>query len=203
MEKTITIDRIDLSKELFNIEKELEDINNGQYIWQFDIKSIKKNLLSYIRNFDFYDVDYVFNYGSMWCGCLTAEPWCELNKSEETVLNVLLHDHTEVVTEPTIEIRFRENKQSILNEFLEKYLSDEDYVDNINASFNSMLYVFRRKLVEHLHDCVSEDLWRNQWGEWREHWLCPKCQYETYLSWYNNGRCPGCNTLFWETEKWI
>lgn len=161
------LEDINLSDMLHGHVDELAEYNN--YEWEFvldkpeDVAKVFNEIIE--ECIDFWNTDYVTRYGSVyWSGCLTAEPWCDLDECEEVLLNILLKKHTTIVVEnEQILMRFVMNEESEINKFLIKH--GDGYGGNIAYSVNGM----RRIVVKTLFTMIKE---RNnvleRIGSWHE-----------------------------------
>ena len=178
---------IQLTQDLYEYQEELSDLNNYdyQFVWNTP-KFLIKQLQEYFSELDFFLVDYVYDYGVMWCGCLTAEPWGDLDMCEETILNILLHDHTIIRFVPDTEymvIDFKMNNQSPLHKFFVNNRDGDG--QNISSSYHSML----RKAYYALWVKIKKD--PERYGEFIPAGYCDNCGFSTFE--YNRwGECNEC-----------
>jgi hypothetical protein len=180
------IEPVSITQMLWEYGEELEELNNHDYQFSFNHNNfLVKQIRELIKTIDFFDFNYIYDYGVYWCGCLMSEPWGDLDMDEETILNLLLHKHTEVylVGENSIHTRFMMNEESPLHKFFLKYC--DGYGQNISASYKSM----RRKALDRMMKKIKDDLER--YGDWIEIGHCGNCGVCFFEE---NGKCPECQS---------
>lgn len=191
--------QINVSNIMHEIERELLELNDGEWEWRFfSPEKIKPMLEEVIDQIDFYLIDYIFDYGVYWCGILTLEPWCELDRCEETILNELLRKNTElVVSNDELILRYKENPESFCHKIFEKY--PDGFGGNIEASFNGVLNRVEKIIEKTLNDNVSEREPANKWGEWGQDSYCAACDARHTVFWSDPPHCPDCNQEYQES----
>jgi hypothetical protein len=119
-----------------------------------------------LKNLDFWNYDYVTNYGFGWSGILTLEPFNTLTNKfgeEEDILNLIKDEHLKLVqTENGLILRFHNPVKSPLYRFFNKHKQD-GYGGNIPYSINALLSKIGKYLEkEFLYNFSS-------YGEWHEY----------------------------------
>ena len=179
---------INLTVKLGNIEQEILKANNFDWMFQFDVPYTLTKVQEILDKVNFwYEGCLYFVSDVYWCGCLTLEPWCDLELPEEDILNKLLKYHTQIaeVNDEHV-IRFMMNPKSPLHEFFLKY--QDGYGGNIPYSSGAM-----RWKVEEVIDRYLEKELENQGtclGEGYSAMFCSECG----VSFFGYKKCPECDT---------
>lgn len=194
--------QIDISKHIYEVEKDIFELNNAEWEWRFyKPEKLLPLLKQYIDQIDFHYTDYlIINTHTYWCGCLTLEPWCELEEGEESILNELLHKNTELVIEKDrLVLRYKENPESLCHVIFKKY--PDGFGGNIAASFNSMLHIVEEAIEKKLHDSIPENVPTSKYGEWGQDSYCATCDDWHMVYWSDPPHCPDCNGDYTPLEK--
>lgn len=136
--------------------------DNEQYSMGSSSK-IASTLQSIMDKIDFWDIDYIQRYGSVyWCGILTAEPFGELDDSEENILNLIKEHHLMVKDHKKtgVFIEFIPNTKSPLYRFF--YRHRDGYGLNIPASVNLLI----RTIVLHMKRVITDS--PDAYGAWED-----------------------------------
>jgi ssDNA-binding Zn-finger/Zn-ribbon topoisomerase 1 len=202
-ELSSTVYTIDITKMIWEIEGEIAELNDFNWFWGFSKPDTIKALLEEaIDQIDFYQIDYATNLGFYWCGILTAEPWCELYEEEETILNVLLHKHTElVIDDGNLVLRFKQNPDSLCHPVFRDYPGG--YGGNIPHSVNDMLLKVEEIIRKTLKDSIADGGYMsNKWGEWGQEYYCDNCDECHIIMWSEPyTHCPHCGHEFGEEHE--
>jgi len=163
---------INVSKMIEEIQENHAERNNYDWFWTIgDEKEVVKVVERIIEEADFYNIDYMFTSKCYWCGILTADPWNELNMSEEETLNLIAHNHIKVTTDKDgISLTFYPNTKSPLYKLFRKY--PDGYGENISSGINGVI----RKLRDFINKRLSEH--SDDYGTWTENCDNEECEEE-------------------------
>ena len=169
---TTELKRVDLYSQILDIENDLLELNNYDWSWSMGSeKDILRILNDLLDDFDFYSVDYLHDYGVYWCGILPDWPFSELDMSEETILNIMLHDFIVVTQDKGIYLSCKPtNSKSKLYRFFYKHR--EDSGGNFEYAINDILNVISKWMIKKIKDDAD------RYGEWEQavYPVCPKCE---------------------------
>ena len=178
------LDTFNLMDDVLAREEEMLELNNHDFMWsmggQDEIIRVFTDLIE--DDADFWNINHISDFGFYWCGCLTLEPWCELELEEETILNQIVKYH--VVVGDDCVMRFANNPKSPLYRFLLKYR--DGWGGNIPHSINAMLYRLHVWLLKQIEDA-------DRYGSWTQLAYCEKCECGYFSDDY---KCPECKTEF-------
>jgi len=144
---------------IFDLEMENQELNDFSGYYSFggsqDIEdTINDNIL---YNLDFFSVDYVVGGGAYYCGFLTQEPFCDLNKSEEEILNMIVENHIKSVN---FSLQFVYNDKSPLHEFFME--NSDGYGGNIEYSINVLMSF----LAKYIKKQFAKNM--ENWASWTD-----------------------------------
>jgi hypothetical protein len=159
------VEFIDINKMCSDIETVLPECNED---WQFSFgnsKDIVKHIKAILEKADFREIDSISSYGQpvfYWCGCLTAEPWQDLEMEEEDILNAIVKHHLFIDddAENGIRIVFRANLESPLQKFFTK--NSNGYGLNVPYGINSMLHFLGKWIKTQLNENLD------RYGSWEQ-----------------------------------
>lgn len=167
------INKVDLYDQVLEIENEILDYNNYEWSWSMGSeKDILRILNELLDDFDFRSVDYIHDYGFMWCGILPDFPFSELDLNEETILNIILQDFLYIeqdkdkiylACKPT-------NSKSSLYKFF--YKNRDEAGGNFEYAINDMIRTISKWMIKK----VKEN--PDHYGEWEQaiYPVCPECE---------------------------
>ena len=161
---------INVSDILSRFDREIDGETCG-YIYYIDSNKILPWLKDFISRATFWEtsnrpsIPYIMGSRVYWCGCLTAEPWCDLDMDEPDILDIILHDHTDVRKNENGEIvvEFVKNSKSELGKFF--WHNRDGYGGNVSYSIESMYL----RLADAIVKAVEYDLENgrgDKYGSW-------------------------------------
>jgi len=162
------IEPVNLSSIIREIEEELREHNAGEWYFEWDSRrNLVKEFEKIFDEMDFWNILYGFQSRVFSCGCLTLEPWNELDEGEEYILNTLLHEQTELFVDDDgdIKIRFYADKGTTLHPFFQRYR--HGYGENISSSYKCMLRAALRAWKKEIDKDLESD-YGNRLGEWKQ-----------------------------------
>lgn len=179
---------INLTVKLGNIEQEIIEANNDEWMFQFNVPYTIRRIQDVLDELNFwYEGCLYFVSDVYWSGCLTAEPWCKLELPEEDILNKLLKYHTEITTTNGEHvIRFKMNTKSPLHKF---FLEHQDgYGGNIPYSYGAMLWKVEEAIDRYLEKELENQ--HTRLGVGYSAMFCGECG----VSYFGYEKCPECDT---------
>jgi hypothetical protein len=154
--------------------KEIKDINITNLLgnaleesfdpdWELDLKDNWMDVLEEkLHKLDFFEHNYISDYGSYWCGVLTLEPFDTLTEkyTEEEILNLIKNHHFAMLhTNDGTVLRFQNPTSSPLYRFFNKHKED-GFGLNVTYSVNGLLSKIESFLKSELETNLSN------YGEW-------------------------------------
>lgn len=134
------INAINISEIISESLDNILELNN--YEWGIVLNSDWTELLAKtIANINFWNLETITDYGTYWCGVLTAEPFDSLERfgEEEDILNLIKNHHFHLVTtDNVLELKFKNPTSSPLYRFFNKHKED-GYGGNVPYSVNVLL----------------------------------------------------------------
>lgn len=163
---------IDLTEILNEKSDEIYELNAGEWYFEWhDNNILAKKFSEVLDETSFRWTNFTTHWiigeeCSYWCGCLTLEPFCELDEGEEVILDWMLHENTEIVFDgERLLMRFKPDESVTLHKFFSEYT--DGYGENISSSYKCM----RRHALKVLKKRIEKDLesdYRNKFGEWKQ-----------------------------------